>query len=390
MDRRTFLGGACCVSLAGCLRLQGGSGESTATSSPTATATAEADGVNPVDETTTTESRVSVDDLGLDRVRDLPATLYGGVFTRQGSFVGVTDDGIGQVSPDGTVEWESDRIADELFPQLPEAIDFADGTVFVGCSNDSRDATRVYAFDDASGQRLWSHDTDPDNWFVSSVAADDRAVFYASNQLGSDANPIVTARDHDGESLWSRPFPSETPVETLLLHDDRLYLSSDRLYAMDRNDPESLTQVEAPSGGGLTRSGDAAFDRSVNRIDLADGTVEWTTRISSDYGPGIRPSVRDGVVVTGTDAGYVLAIDADAGDIRWEARVDGPVTEIALTDDYAFVVDRNGEFYILDLTEGVLRHQRTVRDEEGVATHVAVSGTELIFDADRTVYELVE
>ena len=346
--------------------------------------------MNPADETTTTESRVSVDDLRLDRVRDLPATLYGGVFTRQESFVGVTDDAIGQVSPDGTVEWESDRIADELFPLLPQSIDFADGTVFVGCSNDDRDATRVYAFDDASGQRLWSHDTDPDNFFVSSVAADDRAVFYASNQLGSDANPIVTARDHDGESLWSAPFPSEVPVRTILPRDDRLYLSSDRLYTMDRDDPESVTPVEESGSGAVANSGDAAFDRSVNRVDLTDGTVEWTTRIAPDYGPGIRPRVRNGLVVTGTDAGYVLAIDADTGDSRWEARVDGPVTEITLTDDYAFVVDRNGEFYVLDLTEGVLRHQRTVRDEEGVATHVAVSGTELIFDADRTVYELVE
>ena len=387
MRRRAVVGGLCSLSLAGCLRLQGESGGDAETEGSPPTDSS--DGVIPVDGSTTSPQRVVVDELQLERVRDLSVTLYGSVFEREGSFFGVTDDGLGAVAPDGTLRWESDPVGEEFFPALSQSIAFASGTVFAGCNNDDRNAARLYAFDEATGEQRWVHDTDSENFLVSGVVADDRSVFYTSMQLGSDTNPIVTALDHEGNTLWSFS-PQFDPIEALILHDDRLYLSGGRLYAMDRDDPDSLEEQSAPVGGPLTRFGDAAFSNSVARVNLRDASLEWETDVWGEYGSPIRPRVDSDLVVTGTDAGYVVAVAAESGEIRWETRVDGPVLEVTPTDDYVFVADRNGDFYVLERSDGTVLHQRSVRDEQGVSIHVATTGTELIFDNDRTVYELVD
>src|ERR1700679_2914336 len=79
--------------------------------------------------------------------------------------------------------------------------------------------------------------------------------------------------------------------------------------------------------------------------------LQW--RVETDGAVHATPAVSGRLVVAGSDDGYVYAIDAVSGSVRWRFHAAVPVdSTAAIEDGTAYVADRSGTTYAIVVASG--------------------------------------
>lgn len=192
---------------------------------------------------------------------------------------------------------------------------------------------------------------------------------------------------HTGAAVWTVHLDSNATSSPTVLNGTVFFTTrGEKLYALDARTGATKWTVDlgrdlgpenywdfynsSPTPFGTTLyvgSGDG----HVRAIDSNSGNVEW----SYDAGARVRstPAVTEDLVVFGTKAGYVMAVDRKTGAFRWKFATDGVNHKFAdkqndTTSVYAsptiagnvvVIGGRDGQIYGIDLNTGAKKWQTT-------------------------------
>ncbi|WIV66124.1 PQQ-binding-like beta-propeller repeat protein [Natrialbaceae archaeon AArc-T1-2] len=373
MDRRSFCAVTGVALSAGCLQLQeaetgDGSGDETEDEPPAETAPSE--GVQSV---TLTEAFTLE-----DRLR--------ATFSHEGSFWGFVDHRLQAVGPDGTLEWESDSVGDDvsLVPSTLLAgsevggscVAFSPDRVFAGGLEGGVDTGRderatLYAFDRETGTLEWEDAVERPPEYVRPLSATtvaDVVVAAIDVGSGSDDEPwVLRALEVDtGESRWEESL-EDVRIQHILAHDETLFVSTDD--GLLEFDPESGSQTGTVDVTALPPHASPTDDvlccatlAGIERVDLATGEIEWI----EDRERPIGSLAADDASVYGIDhAGYVTALDRGTGEQRWESRL--PIENVrnggfVSSGDVLWASGNDGSLYGLAAADGELLYDESHHD----------------------------
>ncbi|MFC4245785.1 PQQ-binding-like beta-propeller repeat protein [Natribaculum luteum] len=235
---------------------------------------------------------------------------------------------------DGDVRWRAETDMDGRGVHGTPAI--ADGRVYVGAYDGV-----LYAFDAATGDRVWK--TKLGGSIGSSPLYADGTVFMAVEYSDPEGSIFAVDAD-DGTIRWEdeERRPTDHPHSTPALDPaaERLVVGANDgvLYGWDattlelawtfETTPENGTNGEI-KGPVVTYDGGAFFgswDRHVYRVDLEDGTEDWSFETGglSMTGPAVDPTLH--AVFAGSHDGTLYAFDADTGEVYWRFSTDGALT----------------------------------------------------------------
>jgi outer membrane protein assembly factor BamB len=282
------------------------------------------------------------------------------VWTDDGEFVTTGYEGVSLASPADGTRWINefldgdgrDRNAGPPVLTMSEAFAATDDRLIFGFDggNDAAPDTGAafLAFDRASGERLWRVDMpgDGSHGRAQGVTVVDDTVVIASDDNGSDTDqePLVYGVDLEtGERRWETGTPDLTTgfISGVAAHEGTVFVTQtyDGTYLLDPRTgavTDYREQMKVSVWGGTARDG-TLFDISGNEVTAyrldGDGT-RWSV---PDVGSArIPPTVDDDLVIVATQTGYVHAIEADTGEVRWTSRLDRTVRGLAASDDHVW------------------------------------------------------
>ena len=270
------------------------------------------------------------------------------------------------VTPAGERRWTADTTAGLSygFHGTPLVVD---GTAYIGGYDGS-----MYAFDVETGRRRWKTSTARLRGAIaigSSPAYWDGVLYVVAeyNYPWQEPSGTMWALDaatgqplwHDSR-LWGMPHPS-TAIDPAT---ERMVTGSNDgvCYAWEfpslefawrfETDGEIKGTIPTYDGGAFVGSWDGRF----YRVDLEDGTEEWSFEIGQVImsNPGIDPDA--GVVYVGSDDWNVYALDTDTGERLWSTDVSGNVIgSLSVTAESVLVGSYDAHLYALDKTTGAVR-----------------------------------
>jgi outer membrane protein assembly factor BamB len=306
----------------------------------------------------------------------------------------VVPDDTGRVhafTPDGENRWTVRTGAgDSLgFHGTPTVVD---GTAYVGGYDGA-----MYALDVETGEYVWK----TTRWQLggaiaigSSPAYWDGVLYFVAeyNYPGMDPSGTMWALDAGtGRPLWydDRPWGMPHPSPAIDPATERMIIGSNDgvCYCWEFPSLEFAWSFETGAeikgtiptyeGGAFVGSWDGHF----RRLDLEDGSLEWSfeTGAITMSNPGIDPDA--GVVYVGSDDRNVHALDADSGERLWSRNVHGHVIgSLNVTPECVLVGSYDARLYCLEKDTGAVRW--TV-EGIGHATSEAVPHDGRIFYAER-------
>ena len=360
-SRRSFIqavAGVGIVGTSGCLRMTGGSGQTTGSEPPAETPAAEID-----EQVTETTSRQYDVELVRTWESDRPT---GGVMAADGAFL-LELNGIARYDTDGTRRFETGRFPENFYTRLVKgygkAVHLDETGLYVGVDYDDDAAedhgARMYAYAPTTGEKLWQNE-EPADGNHSEIEAIDRVgdnLVYASQASGSgdEQRPVVRALDVEtGAQQWSLEYDTDF-VNQVIGYDDRLYVQQLWvLRAYDRQTRDLLDEKRV--GGGfeptLLDGGDLFVPgEAVHRFDAETFDEVWATE--AEYELNTKPAADENAVYVGTESGYVLAFDRENGTQRWGSRVEGAISHPpVLADGMVWIGDERGGLSALDASSG--------------------------------------
>ncbi|WP_254768185.1 PQQ-binding-like beta-propeller repeat protein [Salinilacihabitans rarus] len=293
------------------------------------------------------------------------------------------------LSPDGEVRWEA--YTDTWGRGVHGTPAVADGRVYVGAYDGA-----LYAFDAETGDRVWRRK------LGGSIGASplyyDGVVFMAVEYPDPDGSMFAVDAE-TGAVLWedAESLPTDHPHSTpaLDLDAERLVVGANDgvLYGWDtetlelawtfETSPENGTngQIKGPIA---TYDGGAFFgswDRRVYRVDLEDGTEDWSfeTGWLSMTGPAIDPTIP--AVFAGSHDGNLYALDPGTGEERWRFGTRGALTGCpTVCADRVVFGSKDRTLYAVEKESG----EEVWRvDHEGVVTSTPLVHDGAIYYAER-------
>jgi outer membrane protein assembly factor BamB len=273
----------------------------------------------------------------------------------------------------------------------------------------------IYALDVPTGEQLWkiSHETLGGTIAVGSSPAfhDGRLYFiveYVSPSSGAlfAVDPVTGETEWSDDRIWGQSHPSPT-IDDETGHilagsnDGAVYawtypdLEFDWTYQAG---PEGGPTGEAKAGGefnlGAQIKGTVAaydgrgyvgsWDDHLHCIDLSDGTGLWRfdTGRANMSNPAVDPEA--GIVYTGSDRGYVWALDGETGEELWSTDVGGRVIgAVTVTAETVLAGSYDQHLYALDRATGEPRWRVANR---GWVTSGALPADGRIYYAERATY----
>ncbi|WP_255196564.1 PQQ-binding-like beta-propeller repeat protein [Halorarius litoreus] len=275
-----------------------------------------------------------------------------------------------------------------------------DGTLYINSGGlDNPDL--VHAVDMASGAVQWTHEFAGGERIRSSPTVAD-GVVYASAEIGTDVqgetDVAVHALDADtGELLWSATinhaaleYSSPAVVDGTVYHHVVDECDGDTgLYAFDATTGETEWAVQAGSMTGSPTVVDGTLYHSTAGLhgggvarDAATGEILWETARGRDATFG--PAVADGTVYgTTADSGSAFALDVASGDLQWEFD-SGEARGSPVVDADTVYVPSWGEerIYALDAADGTERWHVDL-ESRPYQPPAVVDGTLFVGDAAR-------
>jgi len=270
------------------------------------------------------------------------------------------------VTPDGERQWTTETGASTSlgFHGTPTIVG---DTGYIGGYDGS-----MYAFDVRSGEIVWK----TSNWRLhgaiaigSSPAYWDGVLYVVAEYNYPWQEPSGTMWALDAESgrplwhddrLWGMPHPStaiDPATERMLTgsNDGVCYCwefpSLEPVWEFE-TDAEIKGTIPTYEGGAFVGSWDGYF----YRLDLEDGSEEWSfeTGAVTMSNPGIDPD--SGVVYVGSDDRHVHALDTETGEELWSTYVGGHVIgSLTVTADAVLVGSYDTNLYALEKDTGDVR-----------------------------------
>ena len=326
-------------------------------------------------------------------------------------------------APAPTVRWRYLINSNATTPALE-----ANGAVYVGTADG-----HFYALDAASQTLRWAYDAKspirPDDPVAEKGAvyccASDGSVFKLNNDpnLASDAQrllwrfqqpralvqtPALSAgvlyvscqhyrlfavNSQAGDIIWTAS-PPFNPTSPPTLDGGRLYVAAlDAVFALESstNAPiwktpvGGLIQTPIPLSNGTLYACMKA--RKGCAFDAATGRQRWTFATS---GLIFAPPIVDetlGAVYFGDDSGYLYALDAQHGKLRWRQKLDSAVVSPKLINGRLYAASSNGYLYALDAPTGFIHWQAVIG--QGVVSPLGAGANTLyVGGADGFLYAL--
>ncbi|SEV87972.1 outer membrane protein assembly factor BamB family protein [Natrinema salifodinae] len=251
----------------------------------------------------------------------------------------------------------------------------ADGRAYIGAYDGA-----LYAVDLETGDVVWRRDLG--GAIGSSPLYHDGKIVMAVEYPDPDGSIFVLDAD-GGEVLWEDPErrPTDHPHSTPAIDSaaGRLVCGSNDglLYGWSYPDLEFAWSFETESPGNAgeikgpiaTYDGGAYFgswDHHVYRVDLEDGTEDWSFETGDLVmsGPAIDPDLN--AVFVGSHDGNLYALDAGSGERYWSFETDRPITGCpTVCGDRVLVGSKDSGLYELEKRTGELVWER---DHDGVVT----------------------
>jgi outer membrane protein assembly factor BamB len=242
-----------------------------------------------------------------------------------------------------------------------------DGTAYVGGYDGA-----MYALDVETGQRVWK----TSRWRLRGAVAIGSSPVYWDGVLY-----VLVEYDHLHEEPSGTMWALDAETGTPLWHDDRLWGMPHPSLAIDpaterivggsndgvcycwefpslefawayETDGEIKGTIPTYEGGAFVGSWDGGF----RRLDLEDGSEEWTFETGRVVmsNPGVDPEA--GIVYVGGDDRHVHALEADTGEELWSTSVHGKVLgSLTVTADAVLVGSYDTHLYALEKTTGEVR-----------------------------------
>lgn len=287
---------------------------------------------------------------------------------------------IRRVSPGGTVRWTA--AVDPASRGVHGTPAVANGAVYVGAYDGA-----MYAFDLATGERLW-------RTAIGDAIGSSPVYFngncYVAVEYHAPSGSVAAVDARSGELRWIDRRPTDHPHSTLALDRDagRLVVGSNDgvCYAWTFPDLDRAWTFETDGpikGPVATVDGLAVFgswDHRVYALDLDDGTETWSFEAAADVmsGPAITP---DGTVAIGSHDGNVYALTAADGTERWRFDTGGYVIgSVTATREHFCFGSYDDRFYAVDGESG-----RETWHVEGLghATSAALVTGDAVYYAER-------
>ena len=331
--------------------------------------------------------------------------------THSGGILFAGDEGMVQArTPNGRPEWRTQTDATARgFHGSPAIVG---DRAFLGGYDGA-----IYGLDAVSGELLWKLGADTLGGTIavgSSPAFHDGRLYfiveYSSPSSGAlyAVDPVTGETEWSDQRIWGQSHPSPT-VDRETGH--ILAGSNDGVvYAWRYPDLEFDWEYQAGTGpdgeptgrekaGGSFRLGAqikgtvaaydgrgyvGSWDERFHCIDLSDGSEVWTfdTGRASMANPAVDPD--SGVVYTGSDSGFVWALDPETGEELWSADVDGRVIgALTVTAETVLAGSYDRALYALDRDTGERRWRVETR---GWLTSGAVPVDGRLYCAERATY----
>ncbi len=273
----------------------------------------------------------------------------------------------------------------------------AGNVVYVG-SNDGY----LYAFDLHTGTRRWRANLG--SGVASSPAVGEGLVYAAARDGTVSAFDVATGQRRwriTTRALFPLPWGHESGdyyVSSPVYVDGTILFGAGDggMYAADAKTGKIRWRAQT---GGRIRSSPAvaggrvyvgAFDGRVYALDLATGAERWRYETegaslkSENFGYDRRsiqssPTVANGVVYVGARDGYLYALDAAAGTLRWrfDHKVSWIITSPAVADDVVYAGSSDGHF--LNAVDATGKELWRVTVEGIVWSSPAVAGSLVYF-----------
>lgn len=265
---------------------------------------------------------------------------------RDGVVVGVTRSGraVAVDAADGRERWTADL---DLTPLGSHAVD-AD-RVYVG------DRGRFHALDAATGEVHWTLDVDGDSFVRHALAGFEPERTSSAVVAGVvpvwDTDGVLLGVDADGTERWRIERVPETNTPPVTRHSDALVVAGDgRLSSYDAATGVERWRVETGGGGWPRSVGDAVYvsdGDAVHAVAPATGAVRWRARLDSER-PVHLGEVADGTVAVSSWDGWVGALDAADGALRWRYDHGGePAWLPEVADGRVYLGTRDGRAFAL-------------------------------------------
>jgi outer membrane protein assembly factor BamB len=231
----------------------------------------------------------------------------------------------------------------------------------------------------------------------------DATVLYYSDPL-IDSNGDLVAAGYDGTvvklaadsgtAIWTMEGDGNPIIAPIAEGPDGAYYASSEdggLLVIDSAAGTLLRRVDlgkASSWGTMAVNGDRLYIGTIEHKVLAynfeTGAIDWSVDLGASIAGGVN--LVDGMVVVGTFAKQVVALDPQNGETLWEAETDGWVWQAPVeSDDALFAADLGGVLRSLTLSDGLpLWH---IELEAPIQAGPAVQdGTVFAGDSQGTVY----
>lgn len=238
---------------------------------------------------------------------------------------------------------------------------------------------RTIALEAKTGERLWSEQDG--NWSTP-AAADDQRVYVQGTGTGpgGTGSDFLVRDAQTGEIEWKLDQRSPTKFGPRL-YDGFVYLGGSydgTVTKYDAEDGDEQWRVELGDSVGPIAVDDDGIVACVDRETIArldhDGDGVWNRRIGFDGGgvskAGDVPtalSLHHELVLVSVDDGSLLALDTTSGDRRWryETGSESLVSHPTIVNDRVFVVDRAGVVHAVTTDGDGVWTWETDTDSEG-------------------------
>jgi len=227
----------------------------------------------------------------------------------------------------------------------------------------------VYSVDLESGRVNWTYPAE----------ADRNTTFYAPPALSSDGETLVVgsysqtvyglnAQSGTNMPLWVFEEAEDRIIGAPLIVEDRVLIPTalGRVFALDLESGQSIWAEPFEAEHAIWSSPIVQEDRIyvggldhyVYSISLEDGQVNWSTDLGSAIADS--PTLTNGLLLSGTFAGTLSALDAQTGRIEWEFQADDAIWGSPVVQDgVAYFGDVAGEAHAVEIETGreLWRHE---------------------------------
>ncbi|MCE3043853.1 PQQ-binding-like beta-propeller repeat protein [Legionella sp. 16cNR16C] len=238
---------------------------------------------------------------------------------------------------DGQVVWTADLNHVAVQPSA-----YHDGVVYVQTVYSDSYKTRLRAFDENTGEYIFSSHFPAQYQDYKAPVIDEGVVFISSGYYSG-----ITAFDaHKDNKLWHTPFPRLSNGASPAVNKQyALYYNAGYLYKLDKNKGKVLAKIHDDNWEWSNDYdptpvllGDSAFvtsNHSLTKFNIAEDKIEFAiSNVSSN------PSVDDKNVYVIKDS-HLTAINAGTGDVVWsiDSSEYHKVEDLLVTKNLVFVSD---------------------------------------------------